>query len=51
MKTTAHISYGKIKAQLHALEQICTKEELHSYTHDLGLYLSIHRLFFLCYNF
>ena len=36
MKTSSHISYGKIKTSLHALEVIATKEELNSISSDIG---------------
>lgn len=35
-KTSAHISYGKIKSNLHALEKIQTKEELNIIAQEIG---------------
>ena len=35
-KTVAHISYGKIKSALHALEKLQTKEELDLYCQEFG---------------
>ena len=35
-KTSAHISYGKIKSALHALEKIQSKEELNLIAQEIG---------------
>ena len=35
-KTSAHISYGKIKSNLHALEKLQTKEELNIIAQEIG---------------
>ena len=35
-KTSAHISYGKIKSSLHQLEKIQSKEELNLIAQEIG---------------
>ena len=35
-KTSAHISYGKIKSALHSLEKIQSKEELNLIAREIG---------------
>lgn len=36
IRTSGHISYGKIRSNLHALEAICPKEELNDLTNSIG---------------
>lgn len=35
-KTSAHISYGKIKSALHSLEKVQSKEELNLVAQEIG---------------
>ena len=45
-KTSAHISYGKIKSGLHALEKLQSKEELNLIANEIGKVYITFKLYF-----